>query len=125
MLGFARKMAADGRQVAAIVGTAGDRQDAQLRGLGTIGAQMADRLYLKETGRYLRGREEGDVTSIMLEGVTSSDHPERLVGVFEGEHAAFLAALADSSPGDAIAIMCLEEQLTVLRELREQGAEEW
>ncbi len=125
LLGFTRKMAADGGQVAAIVGTAGDRQDAQLRGLGTIGAQLADRLYLKETGRYLRGREEGDVTSVMLEGVTSSNHPERLVGVFDGEHTAFLAALADSSPGDAIAIMCLEEQLTVLRELREQGAEEW
>jgi cyanophycin synthetase len=125
LLSFARQMAAETGRVAAIVGTAGDRQDAQLRGLGTIGAELADRLYLKETGRYLRGREPGEVTVLMCEGVTASRHPDRLVGTFEGEHAALIRALLDSAAGDAIAIMCLEEQLTVLRELRDRGAEEW
>jgi hypothetical protein len=96
-----------------------------LRGLGTIGAELADRLYLKETGRYLRGREPGEVTALMCEGVKASRHPDRLAGTFEGEHAALVSALLDSESGDAIAIMCLEEQLTVLRELRDRGAEEW
>jgi cyanophycin synthetase len=125
LLGFARRMAGESGRVAAIVGTAGDRQDEQLRGLGKIGAELADRLYLKETGRYLRGREAGEVTALMCEGVAASRHPDRLAGTYEGEHAALVAALADSAAGDAIAIMCLEEQLTVLRELRDRGAEEW
>ncbi len=125
LLSFARQMAGETGRVSAIVGTAGDRQDAQLRGLGTIGAELADRLYLKETGRYLRGREPGEVTALMCEGVKASRHPDRLAGTFEGEHAALVSALLDSEAGDAIAIMCLEEQLTVLRELRDRGAEEW
>lgn len=125
LLGFARRVAADDGRVFAIVGTAGDRQDAQLRGLGMLGAQLSDRLYLKETGRYLRGREPGEVTALMQDGVSSSGHPQRLAGVFDSEHAGLLAALSESTAGDAIAIMCLEEQLTVLRELRDRGAEEW
>jgi cyanophycin synthetase len=125
LLGFARRMVGTSGHVAAIVGTAGDRQDAQLRGLGAIGAELADRLYLKETGRYLRGRPAGEVTALMCEGVRASRYPDRLAGTFEGEHAALVSALSDSDAGDVIAIMCLEEQLTVLRELRDRGAEEW
>ena len=124
LLNFARRMAGESGRVAAIVGTAGDRQDGQLRGLGTIGAELADRLYLKETGRYLRGREPDEVTTLMFEGVTASRHPERLVGTYDSEYAAFIEALSDSAAGDTIAIMCLEEQLTILRELRDRGAEE-
>jgi len=125
LLSFARRMTGETGQVVAIVGTAGDRTDDQLRGLGTIGVERADRLFLKETGRYLRGREPGEVTARMLEGVASSAHPERLAGTFDGEHVALLTALSETNPGDVIAIMCLEEQLTVLRELRDRGAEEW
>lgn len=125
LLRFARRMTGESGRVAAIVGTAGDRQDAQLRAIGSIGAELADRLYLKETGRYLRGRDPGEVTSLMREGVDNSRHPERLAGAFDSEHAALLSALAESSDGDAIAIMCLEQQLTVLRELRDRGAMEW
>ncbi len=125
LLGFARRMSGGSGRVHAIVGTAGDRQDAQLRGLGAMGAELADRLYLKETGRYLRGREPGEVTTLMREGVEASRHSERLAGAFDSEHAALVTALAESDPGDTIAMMCLEEQLTVLRELRDRGAEEW
>ncbi|MBA2253711.1 MAG: Mur ligase, partial [Chloroflexi bacterium] len=39
-----------------VVGTAGDRPDDTLRGIGRIAAQRADRLFVKETLRYLRGR---------------------------------------------------------------------
>jgi cyanophycin synthetase len=125
LLGFARRMAGDSGRVATVIGTAGDRTDEQLRGLGVIAAELADRVYLKETSRYLRGREPGDVTGMMLVGVLGSSHPDRLVGSFDGELDAFLSALGDSSDGDVIAIMCLEEQLTILRELRDRGAEEW
>jgi cyanophycin synthetase len=125
LLGFARRMAGEAGRVATIIGTAGDRTDEQLRGLGVIGAELADRVYLKETSRYLRGREPGEVTSMMLLGIEESRHPNHLAGSFDGELDAFLCALGDSSDGDVIAIMCLEEQLTILRELRDRGALEW
>jgi UDP-N-acetylmuramyl tripeptide synthase len=125
LLGFSRRLAGADHRVLAIVGTAGDRQDEQLRGLGRIAAELADIVYLKETGRYLRGRQPGEVTSLMRDGVMTSDHAGRLGGLFDGEHAALIAALTVAGEGDVIAIMCLEEQLTVLRELRDRGATEW
>jgi UDP-N-acetylmuramyl tripeptide synthase len=125
LLGFARRMAGEHGRVASVIGTAGDRTDQQLRGIGALGAELADRIYLKETSRYLRGREPGDVTALMLAGIEGSRHPDRLAGSFVGERDALVRALADSTSGDVIAIMCLEEQLTVLRELRDRGAEEW
>jgi len=125
LLGFARRMAGETGKVATVIGTAGDRTDDQLRGLGALGAQLADRVYLKETSRYLRGREPGEVTEKMLAGISTSSGADRVVGHFSGENDAFIQAFADSEPGDVIAIMCLEEQLTVLRELRDRGAEEW
>jgi cyanophycin synthetase len=44
-----------------IVGTAGDRPDDTLRGLGRIAAQRADQLAIKETLKYLRGRSRGSM----------------------------------------------------------------
>ena len=42
--------------ITAIIGTAGDRPDDTLRGIGRIAAQRAQRVAIKETLKYLRGR---------------------------------------------------------------------
>ena len=54
--------------ITAIIGTAGDRPDDTLRGIGRIAAERADRLAIKETLSYLRGRERADVVAILLDG---------------------------------------------------------
>ena len=44
-----------------IIGSAGDRPDDTLRGIGRIAAERADRVVIKEMLRYLRGRTRESV----------------------------------------------------------------
>ena len=45
--------------ITVIIGTAGDRPDDSLRGMGAIAAARAQRVAIKETLGYLRGRSQG------------------------------------------------------------------
>jgi cyanophycin synthetase len=125
LLSFSRTLMPEGGCLRAIIGTAGDREDEVLVGLGRIAGQSVDRVYIKENPGYLRGRELGAANEIMRSGLAEAGALDRLAGYYPGEHQALLAALEDSAPGDAIAIMCVEDQLTILRDLRDRGAEEW
>lgn len=125
LITFSRALQAGHGRVAAIVGTAGDRGDDVLRGLGRIAAERADMVFVKENPKYLRGRASGEQVANMRTGVESVGGTSKLVGSYEGEREALIAALAATEPGDAIAIMCVEEQLGIFRELRDRGAEEW
>jgi cyanophycin synthetase len=125
LLEFTRRLSGATARVAAIIGTAGDRQDTVFRHLGQIAAQRAERTYIKANPKYLRGRAPGEAVALMRAGVADADGLGRLAGTFESELDAFRAALDDAAAGDAIAVMCVEEQLGVLRELRDRGAEEW
>ena len=54
--------------MAAVIGTAGDRPDDTLRGIGRIAAGRVRRLALKETIRYLRGRSRESVIAELRAG---------------------------------------------------------
>lgn len=125
LLRFGRALMNGDGKLSAIIGTAGDREDEVLTGLGRIAGTSADRIFIKENPGYLRGRDLGVSNDIMHAGVAEVGALDRLAGIYSGEHAALLAALDESSPGDAIAIMCVEDQMTILRELRDRGAQEW
>ncbi|HEX5465745.1 MAG TPA: Mur ligase family protein [Candidatus Limnocylindrales bacterium] len=119
--GIAGGAAGRARPVTAIVGTAGDRPDDTLRGIGRIAAQLADRVVIKETLHYLRGRTRasyiGELQAGLREGGATADAP-----VFESEPAALRAALA-GGPGPAvIALMCHEDREAVEAALAEAGA---
>jgi len=58
--------------VTAIIGTAGDRPDDTLRGIGRIAAERAQRVVIKETPLYLRGRSREDVRARTLSSRTPS-----------------------------------------------------
>ena len=64
----------DGRRgtISAVIGTAGDRPDDTLRGIGRIAAARADDIAIKETLHYLRGRSRqsaiGEIRAGMIEG---------------------------------------------------------
>ncbi len=66
------RLLAGSAQVTAIIGTAGDRPDDTLRGIGRIAAQRADRVVLKETRRYLRGRDGADVIAQLRAGIAEA-----------------------------------------------------
>jgi cyanophycin synthetase len=114
-----------GAPVAALIGTAGDRQDDVFVNLGRIAGRRAARVYIKRNPKYLRERPADEPVALMEAGLALAGAADKHAGVYDGELEALIAALADSRPGDAIVIMCVEEQLAVYRELRDRGAEEW
>ena len=114
--------------VTAIVGTAGDRPDDTLRGIGKIAGKRAQRVAIKETTKYLRGRSRESVVGEIMAGVASSGRSTSEVPVYESETAALRAELAwseGSSRPDAprvIVLMCHEEREEVFALLAEMGA---
>ena len=53
----------------AIIGTAGDRPDDTLRGIGRIAGQRAQRVAIKETLKYLRGRSRESIVGEIMAGI--------------------------------------------------------
>ncbi len=110
----------DGGRLTAIIGTAGDRTDDALRELGRLAASLSDRVLVKETRRYLRGRTSTEeMNALYREGIAAGgDPPHEIVA---DEPAALEVALRDLGPGDAVAMMCIEEGPEVRRRLGERG----
>ena len=67
--GIAGGAAGRAAPITAIIGTAGDRPDDTLRGIGRIAAERAQRVAIKQTLRYLRGRTAESVVGELLAGV--------------------------------------------------------
>ncbi len=114
--------------VTAIVGTAGDRPDDTLRGIGRIAGQRAQRVAIKETLKYLRGRSRESVVGEILAGIASAKRSTADVTVYESETAALRGELARSDGASkpeaprVIVLMCHEEREEVFALLTELGA---
>ncbi len=83
--------------VTAIIGTAGDRPDDTLRGIGRIAATQAQRVAIKETLEYLRGRDRQEVVDAIKTGIAEGGMDPATVPVYETETAALEAELSGSS----------------------------
>ncbi len=119
--------------ITAIVGTAGDRPDDTLRGIGLIAAKRAQRVAIKETLKYLRGRTRSSVVGEILAGISAGGVKREAVPVYESETAALRAELNGTGPAasvdgtrpDAprvIVLMCHEDREGVFELLRSVGA---
>lgn len=107
LLALARANIRGAGRLIAIIGTAGDRGDEALREIGRIAAEQSDRVIVKETRRYLRGRASVDeMTALYLEGLAAGGNPPHEVAA--DEPAALEIALSDLQPGDVVAMMCIE-----------------
>jgi cyanophycin synthetase len=125
--GLAGGAAGRASPITAIIGTAGDRPDDTLRGIGRIAAQRAQRIAIKETRKYLRGRTAEVVVGELLAGVKDGGGVVADVPVYERETAALRAELMVGSNGrvDAprvIVLMCHEERDEVFALLADLGA---
>jgi UDP-N-acetylmuramyl tripeptide synthase len=109
--------------VTAIVGTAGDRPDDTLRGIGRIAAERAQRVAIKETQHYLRGRSREAVIGEIQAGIRAGGRSPADVPVYESETAALRAELAngDGRPR-VVVLMCHEEREAVFALLEKLGA---
>jgi cyanophycin synthetase len=126
--GIAGGAAGRAAPVTAIVGTAGDRPDDTLRGIGRIAAQRAQRVAIKETLKYLRGRSRESIVGEIMAGTRSGGAASAEVTVYGSETEALRGELArseGSAKSDAprvIVLMCHEEREEVFAMLNEMGA---
>jgi len=112
-----------------IVGTAGDRPDDTLRGIGRIAGERAQRIAIKETLKYLRGRTRESMIGELLAGVRSAGVATSTIPVYESETEALRAELALNGPttgrpdaARVMVLMCHEEREEVFHLLASLGA---
>jgi cyanophycin synthetase len=119
--------------ITAIIGTAGDRPDDTLRGIGRIAGQRAQRVAIKETRKYLRGRTAASVIGEILAGITAGGVPRERVPVYPSETEALRSELNGTGPQPAddgarpdaprvIVLMCHEDREGVFELLASLGA---
>ncbi len=130
--GIAGGAAGRAAPITAIIGTAGDRPDDTLKGIGRIAAERAQRVAIKETLGYLRGRARENIVDTILEGVAEGGMDPSTVKVYDGEAEALEAELvgsgaASSSDGRAdaprvVILFCHEQRDAVFALLQRLGA---
>jgi cyanophycin synthetase len=126
--GIAGGAAGRAAPVTAIVGTAGDRPDDTLRGIGRIAGARAQRVVIKETLKYLRGRSRESIVGEIRAGIASAGRSTTDVAVYDSETDALRGELARADGGakpDAprvIVLMCHEEREEVFALLADLGA---
>ena len=109
-----------------IVGTAGDRPDDSLRAIGQLAGERADRVAIKESLTFLRGRSRASVIGELMAGIRSAGVAAHDVAVDETELEALKGALAaahDENPR-VITLMCHEQRPEVRDYLLESGLDE-
>ncbi|MEO8437819.1 MAG: Mur ligase family protein [Chloroflexota bacterium] len=130
--GIAGGAAGRATPITVIIGTAGDRPDDTLRGIGRIAAERAQRVAIKQTTKYLRGRTAESVVGELMVGVVSGGVSAADVPIYETETEALRAELngaagagANGGRADAarvIVLMCHEDRDGVFELLRGLGA---
>ena len=91
--GIAAGAAGRAAPITAIIGTAGDRPDDTLRGIGRIAAERAQRVAIKQTLKYLRGRTAESVVGELLAGIVAGGGIAADVPIYDSETEALQAEL--------------------------------
>jgi cyanophycin synthetase len=130
--GIAAGAAGRASPITAIVGTAGDRPDDTLRGIGRIAAERAQRVAIKQTLRYLRGRTAESVVGELLAGIVEGGGSAADVPIYDTETDALQAELNGAAgagahggrpdAGRVIVLMCHEDRTGVFELLERLGA---
>jgi cyanophycin synthetase len=127
--GIAGGAAGRAAPITAIIGTAGDRPDDTLRGIGRIAGKRAQRVAIKETLKYLRGRSRESIVGEIMAGIAGARRTTTDVPVYESETEALRGELARNGEGAArpdaprvIVLMCHEEREEVFALLADLGA---
>jgi cyanophycin synthetase len=101
------------------LGTAGDRTDEMLRGMGELAGRGADEVVIAEKRHYLRGRDLEEMNDIFREGVARGGNRGE-VPAYETELESLKALLARSHRGDVAAVMAHVERAEIFAWLAEQ-----
>jgi UDP-N-acetylmuramyl tripeptide synthase len=105
-------------------GQAGDRTDALIRELARDAWAIGlDRVIVSELAHYHRGRERGDVFSLIREALLEAGADESQIAHFETELESFESAIEWAQPGDLIIMLALGGAAPIEDRLRALGAE--
>jgi len=85
------------------LGSAGDRTDDLLQGLGELAGRRADRVSIVHKARYLRGREMEDLEAQLRIGLARVGVAE--IDSYSSEFEALQALVATADRGDVVAVM--------------------
>lgn len=100
-----------------VIGIPGDRMDSMAMDIGKVASELLDEIIIKED-EYKRGRKEGEVAKLVLEGIKLSgkDKPSKVI---LNEVEAFKYALKNARRGDSVVVFFekLDPLLNVLNEL--------
>jgi cyanophycin synthetase len=102
----------------AVVATAGDRRDEDMRELGRVAARYFDELIIRED-RNPRGRKRGETAALIMEGVREAMRKGAHVGSVEilvDEMDATRRALDRARAGDLV-VLCVDYATEVWKEL--------
>src|SRR5689334_6148303 len=129
--GIATGAAGRATPITTIIGTAGDRPDDTLRGIGRIAAERSQRVAIKQTLKYLRGRTAKSVVGELLAGIAAAGVSSADVPVYDTEVDALRAELNGAGGGAngrgpsaarVVVLMCHEDRDGVFDLLRTIGA---
>jgi cyanophycin synthetase len=101
-----------------VIGVPGDRLDSNILDVGRISGNYFDYIYIKED-KDRRGRQEGEVASILEKGVLDSNLYCKCTEKIFDEQAAFCKALDLAEPGD-IVIIFFEEYEPLLKIVKDR-----
>lgn len=101
-------------------GTAGDRTDEVMHGMGYIAARASDRVAVVELHRYLRGRDPQDVIERLRAGAVDGGATE--VPDFPTEMQGLEWMLEGSDAGDVLGITALAQRPEIFQLMRDRGA---
>jgi cyanophycin synthetase len=102
----------------AVVATAGDRRDEDMREMGRVAARYFDDIIIRED-RHTRGRDRGATASLVLEGVQEARRAGARAGYVEvvpDELEATKRALDRSRPGDLV-VLCVDYATEAFKEV--------
>jgi cyanophycin synthetase len=102
----------------AVVATAGDRRDEDMREMGRVAARYFDDIIIRED-RHTRGRDRGATAALVLEGVQEARRAGARAGYVEvvpEELEATKRALDRSRPGDLV-VLCVDYATEAFKEV--------
>ena len=105
-----------------MIGTAGDRPDDSLRAIGRLAADRGDRVVIKESLTFLRGRSRASIVGEFVAGARSGGIAAADIQTYIDELEALKAVLAERPEGPRVVVeMCHEQRPEVRAWLLECG----
>jgi UDP-N-acetylmuramyl tripeptide synthase len=109
-----------------LLGQAGDRDDESILELGrVVGAFGPERVILKDLAAYARGREAGEVLSLLARGLGEAGLAEGSWSSAPDELAAVEQALEWARPGDQLLLLAHESAREVIERILALQAAGW